>query len=175
MNAMKSKGRRKKGGKLLPFSVVVVGAGALAMYLFDPDRGRSRRAKLQDRVGALFRGGFRRVENQGRYVASRAEGLKQKVAASASGDEAPPNDQALKAKIESEVLTRARYPKGKIAVNVEDGVAVLRGEVDDLQQMNSIEQEVRKITGVIEVSNLLHVPGETPPNKEAALDASKRK
>jgi hypothetical protein len=47
--------------------------------------------------------------------------------------------------------------------------------VDDLQQMNSIEQEVRKITGVIEVSNLLHVPGETPPNKEAALDASKRK
>jgi osmotically-inducible protein OsmY len=82
------------------------------------------------------------------------------------------DDTTLSHKIESEVMSRADVPKGKIAVNVEDGVASLRGEVDSPEQMTSIAQDVLGVPGVIGVENYLHLPGEPPPNKARAMRAS---
>jgi len=100
--------------------------------------------------------------------------VKQKV--THLGSEQPPeSDEALKAKIESEVFAGDKYPKGKIVVNVEQGVAVLRGELEEDDKIAALEQDVRKVTGVVDVTNLVHVPGQPAPNKEAAREASKRR
>lgn len=123
------------------------GAGALAMYFLDPEKGRTRRAQVQDKVTKI------RTKGSGVVGAQRQE--------------APPaNDQTLAAKIESEVLGKAEYPKGSINVNVEYGVVYLRGEVPSQDAKSAIEQDVRKVTGVVDVENLLHLPGEPAPTKE---------
>jgi osmotically-inducible protein OsmY len=99
-------------------------------------------------------------------VSAQAYGVQQKVASARQEETPPANDQTLAAKIESEVLGKAEYPKGSINVNVENGVVYLRGEVTSQDTKSAIEQDVRKVTGVVGVENLLHLPGEPAPTKE---------
>jgi BON domain len=165
-------GREPNGGlggswKLLASAVV----GATAGYFFDPDRGRMRRIKAKDRAATLMGGAIRRVGKRRGHVTSQALGVAKEVHVVNEGAP-PPNDQTVAEKIQSEILGKADYPKGKINVNVEGGVAVLRGELENEDLINALEQDVRKVTGVIDVENLVHLPGQLPPNKEAALRAS---
>lgn len=165
-------GRRKKsrgGSRLLWFG----GLCAAAAYFFDPRLGKTRRAKLRDKLVAVSNRGSRKVDRAGRYIGAEAYGVKEKIAHMGSEDEVPPNDEALVAKVESEVLRGDRYPKGKINLNATDGVVYLRGQLDTERQISELEQEVRKITGVVDVVNLLHLPGEEAPNKRAARRSSK--
>ncbi len=151
------------------------GVGATLMYFFDPAMGRTRRTQFAQRMGSLVRRTGRKAERGGRYVGAQAEGMKERIAAIGNEEAIPPNDQALVAKIESEALSRGQHPAGKINVNAEDGIVYLRGELDDASQISRLEQKVRKVTGVIDVQNLLHLPGETPANKESALKASRQR
>lgn len=148
------------------------GATAAIAYFFDPQMGRTRRAKVRDKVVKFVNRGSDRIERKARYVGATAQGLKQR-ATHAGGQQAPENDQTLAHKIESEVLSRWNVPKGKISVNAEGGIVYLRGQLDDANQISEVEQEARKVTGVVDVVNLLHLPGEPAPNKEDALRASK--
>ncbi|MDQ3985452.1 MAG: BON domain-containing protein [Actinomycetota bacterium] len=166
--------RRKKESHTGRRLLLLGGAGIAAMYFFDPQMGRTRRAKFAEQMGAFFRRGARRAERTGRYMGGQVYGAGQRVAHTGE-DRPPPNDQTLVAKIESEVLSRNDYPKGKIAINAEDGVVHLRGELEDEGQIASLEQDVRKVTGVVDVRNLLHLPGGTAPNKESAVKASRRR
>jgi osmotically-inducible protein OsmY len=149
-------GSRGSGRKLL-----FVGAGsALLMYLFDPNMGRTRRAKLQDQMSSLFRRSAREAGRKAEYARGQVEGLRH----AGSTEEIPPNDAALTAKVESEVLSRWRYPKGQISVNSANGIVELRGVCDTADDIGALEQEVRKVTGVIDVRNYLHLPGTPAPN-----------
>jgi osmotically-inducible protein OsmY len=159
----RSSKRKRSGLVTLPRLVIVAGTAAAVAYLFDPALGRTRRAKLSDQIGAFFRRGVRTAQKKAEYVSSQAAGTAQKVAHGARSEDVPPNDQALTDKVKSEAL--GVVPTGKIAVNSEGGVVVLRGEVDSLEEIGDIEQRVRKVTGVLDVNNLLHLPGQPPPNK----------
>jgi len=143
--------------------------GALGMYYFDPQLGRTRRAKLQDQLGGKARRSAREVARKAEYAKGHIEGLRHAT----QSDSPPPSDEALTAKVESEVLNRWNYPKGQISVNSVDGIVELRGALDDESQISSLEQDVRKVTGVVDVHNYLHVKGSPAPNKEGALQAGK--
>ena len=164
-------GRRKRNEARAGGGAVVIGlvAGAAAMYFLDPQLGRTRRAGLVQRMGGIFRRASRKAEQQTRYYASRAEGIKERVGR--GGETIPEDDRTLEAKIMSEVLGGSVYPKHKIKVTVESGVASLRGEADHPDQIAALDQEVRKVTGVIDVRNLLHMQGQPAPNKADAIDA----
>ena len=155
------------GSKIL----LLVGASVAAAYFLDPSRGKSRRARLQQRVGGVLRRGSDRASSKAQFYAGKARGLKEQATGSGRG-EAPPNDQTLVAKVQSEVLGGSTYPKEKVNVTVEDGIVTLRGEVDSADQAASLEQEVRKVSGVIDVRSFLHLPGEIPPNKAEAMAKS---
>ncbi len=144
--------------------------GALAMYLFDPRMGRTRRTRLQDQLGGIFRRGARETVRKTEYVRGQAEGLRH-----LGSDSPPETDEALTAKVESEVLSRWNYPKGSININTVDGVVELRGTCETSDQIDELEQEVRKVTGVIDVNNYLHLPGTDAPNKQDAIKAGKRR
>jgi osmotically-inducible protein OsmY len=81
------------------------------------------------------------------------------------------DDATLAHKVESEVLRGA--PEG-ITVNAEDGIVVLRGEVDSPERMSELARMVLRVPGVSGVENLLHLPGQPAPNKAKALEASTR-
>jgi osmotically-inducible protein OsmY len=143
------------------------------MYLLDPEMGRTRRARLSDQVAALFRRGAREAARKTEYMSGQVEGLKHAVM-NRNGGDTPATDETLVAKVESEVLSRWQYPKGDIKVNAVDGIIELRGQVESADQKDDLEQQVRKVTGVVDVHNYLHLPGEAPPNKEQAIRASRR-
>jgi osmotically-inducible protein OsmY len=154
-----------------PRVVLLVGACVAAAYLLDPDRGKSRRARLQQRIGGVLRRGSDRAGRKAQFYGGKTEGMKERVTGSGKGS-APANDQTLAAKIQSEVLGGSSYPKEKLNVTVEEGVVTLRGEVDTPDQAASLEQEIRKVSGVLDVRSFLHLPGEVAPNKAEAIDTS---
>lgn len=162
--------RRDKGSqhKLRKFAFLG-GGGALLAYLFDPRMGRTRRAKLQDQVGGIFRRTRREAERKAEYAKGQLEGLRHV----GSSDSPPPSDQALVDKVESEVLSRWNYPKGSINVNAVDGVVELRGTCETPEQINDLERDVRGVTGVVDVRNFLHLPNTPAPNKDEALNATR--
>lgn len=156
------KPERKQTGRKV---ILTGGAVGLATYLFDPRLGRSRRAKLKDQIIGLVRRGTREAERRTKYVRGHAQGLRH-LGRSVSP---PENDPALTAKVESEVLSRWKYPKGQINVNSVAGVVELRGVCESEDQIGDLEQEVRKVTGVVDVHNYLHLRGTPAPNKKDVI------
>ena len=135
--------------------------GALLAYFFDPQNGRRRRHVTLDR----FRSGRRQAGRVGRGVAAEAYGLSQKVQ---HLREEPKDfdDATLADKIRSEVFRNRDVPKGKLNVNVQDGVVQLRGEVPRADLIDELVAQTRKVQGVRDVENLLHVPGTRAPMHE---------
>ena len=117
-----------------------VGLGALIAYFFDPQNGRGRRALALDRI-------------------------KQKVQSRNEAEKPQPDDVTLARKVETEIFRAKDVPKGQINVNAENGVVVLRGEVEKPALIKDLEKRTRKVQGVKEVENLLHVPGSAAPTK----------
>jgi hypothetical protein len=161
-----SEPKRRRGRFLLGGAV-----GALLAYFFDPDRGRSRRAQTEDRLMGLLRRGGRRAERIGRRVGAEAYGLRQKAAHRREEDK-DLDDVTLAHKVESELFTDPAIPKGRINVNVEEGVVVLRGTAAP-EEAESLTNAALRISGVRGVENLLHLPGTPAPNKAAAREASR--
>jgi osmotically-inducible protein OsmY len=141
--------------------------GAAAAYFLDPAQGRRRRKQLADRTGALVRSVTARGRRIGRRAVSDVEGFAQRMEHRTEGYE-PPNDVTLARKVESEVLGNSDVPSGSVLVNVEEGVVVLRGQVDRPEVIVDLERATRSVDGVRDVENLLHLPGEEAPNKADA-------
>jgi osmotically-inducible protein OsmY len=132
------------------------GLGAGLEYFMDPDRGRRRRNMARDRAAALARRASSTAQRKGRYAASTARGLTDRMAYSKKGETAP-DDATLAHRVESEIFRDPDVPKGDINVNVEDHVVVLRGKIDSPEEMSALEKKVREIPGVYDVRNMLHV------------------
>ena len=141
-----------------------VGAGLA--YFFDPQAGRRRRKTTLDRTAGFFRHGGRRAERAGRTVASEAYGLKQKATHRREEAKPEPDDTTLARKVESEIFRDPDLPKGQINVNAESGVVYLRGEVARPELIADLEHAARKVQGVREVENFLHLPGAEPQMKQ---------
>jgi gas vesicle protein len=142
--------------------------GAAAAYLLDPVAGTGRRSRLRDQTGALIRRGEERADDLGRHATNVVQG---KVREMTTAPERSMDDGTVEARIRSEVLGRGDVDASGIVVNVEDGVAVLRGEVSEPDAIAGIVDRTKAVEGVRDVRNLLHVPGAPAPNKEAARAA----
>ena len=44
-------------------------------------------------------------------------------------------------------------------MNAEEGIVILRGQVDSPELIRDLEKKTRKVHGVKDVENLLHLPG----------------
>ena len=139
--------------------------GAALAYLFDPQGGRRRRAVLRDRTAAVVRRSGRRTVGAGRAVAAEAYGVSQKVQ-HLREEPKDYDDATLAQKVQSEIFRDPDVPKGQINVNAEDGVVVLRGEVERPELMEELVARTRKVQGVRDVQNLLHLPGTPAPTNE---------
>lgn len=148
---------------------MLLSGGAALAYFLDPRNGRERRLRLKDQAGAKLRGARRDLEQKGRYVGGKLEGTAHTLT---SSPEPPADDKALADRIKSEILGAERFAGHQVVVDVADGVVALRGEVQRPDLINGLENEVRKVPGVREVENLLHLPGTPAPNKQSSLGIS---
>src|SRR6202521_3947814 len=144
-------------------------AGAVAVYFFDPERGRARRTQFVDWSGARLRRGWRAVNQLGARTGSDAGALPQRMVSLRSGPR-PADDLTLRDRVESEVFRNGDLPKGQINLDVQSGVVTIRGLVDNAFQIASVEKAVLKVPGVVGVENLLHVDGTPAPNTARARE-----
>jgi osmotically-inducible protein OsmY len=142
--------------------------GAAAAWFLDPNDGTRRRNIVRDKTMKYARRGGGKAVQQASYATSTIKGKASAVAPGTSREPAAErlNDPALQAKIESEVFREVDVPKGKVSVNVEDGIAWLRGEVEDRATISRLYQATARVDGVRGVENLLHTPGEPAPTKD---------
>ena len=116
----------------------LIGLGAALTYFFHPSEGERRRAMVAGRLRALI---------------TRAE----------EGPKPQPDDVTLARQVESELFRVPEVPKGQINVNAENGKIYLRGEVGQPELIRDLEDRARKVQGVHDVENLLHLPGAEAP------------
>jgi osmotically-inducible protein OsmY len=139
----------------------LIGLGAALTYFFDPQQGRGRRAMARDRIAAFLR----RRARQGEELAAQADGLVQKAKHLEEEPKPQPDDVTLARKVETEIFRDEEVPKGQINVNAENGKVYLRGEVGQPELIKDLEKRTRKVQGVQDVENLLHLPGTKAPSK----------
>ena len=133
--------------------------GALLAYLMDPDRGRARRALTADQVAATARRTARQLGRLGRRAESTAVGWLARLRLRNSNGQAYPDDVTLARRVETEVFRDPEVPKGRMNVNVENGIVVVRGTLDEEAMIATIERRILRIPGVVGVRNLLHRTG----------------
>jgi hypothetical protein len=160
---MSNEGTARFGtGRILGASA---GLGALVAFFFDPQQGKRRRHHLVSRTGGIFRRTMRRGERMGRAVGAEAYGIKQK-ALHLREEPKEFDDVTLARKVETEIFRGPHVPKGQINVNAEDGIVYLRGEAPTPDMIDDLVKKTRKIQGVRDVRNLLHLPRTEPAMKQ---------
>ena len=120
---------------------------------------------LLNRTLETVRGGLGQATRAGRGAANQGLALGKRLANRNPSPKEGMDDVTLARKVETEIFRPADAPKGKIDVNVVDGVVWLRGEVKNQKQVTAIEAKVRTIPEVKGVENLLHLPKTPAPSR----------
>jgi osmotically-inducible protein OsmY len=142
-------------------------AGATGAFFLDPQSGKRRRHVARDRAMALLRRGAAESKRKARYASGVAKGAAHEATGHGDGASELP-DPDLANKVRSEIFRDADAPKGDVNVNAESGIVYLRGEVKSPEEVNRLAEQARGISGVRDVVNLLHTPGQPAPTKETA-------
>ena len=137
----------------------VAGTIAALTYFFDREAGARRRAMLRDRALALFGRGDGTTEQYGGAISAEAYGSLEGVQHLSEEDKGPLDDVTLARKVESEIFRGQDVRKGSVNVNVENGVVVLRGQVESEEDVERLERRARRVVGVYDVDNLLQTAG----------------
>jgi hypothetical protein len=143
-------------------AVVATGVGVVSAFLLDPTMGPARRGRLRERVaGQVQRIGRRtgRVpispDVDGTGIGGRPDGEMYDASSDAVG---------LAQRVETELFRDPDIDKARISITVDARTVFLRGTADTPTSIAMVERRVRRIPGVGEVVNLLHLPGTPVPN-----------
>ena len=102
--------------------------GAAAAHFLDPDSGRKRRNQARSQAGSKAAGAASAVQTQAHHAAGTLKGAAHAV--TPHRHEAM-DDATIADRVRSEIFRPADAPKGSVSVDVQAGVAYLRGEVAD--------------------------------------------
>ncbi|HEY8516542.1 MAG TPA: SRPBCC family protein [Candidatus Binatia bacterium] len=146
--------------------------GAAAMYFFDAQHGRRRRARVRDGLHHSERKLVRVIDAARKDARNRAQGMvaRARMVANASDSEAV-SDATLAERVRSHLPYAAAHP-GAIEVKVEDGVVVLRGPVLR-DEVEGLLETVARVRGVRAVRNELEM--HVAPDGISALQGEARR
>jgi BON domain len=153
-----------KAGRRSFVAGALVGVGL--EFLFDPRVGHRRRTYLRDRVVGTTRRRVRRSRRFAHMLGAYGRGKRARLFHRSPANRSQPDDVTLAHKVETELFRPADVPKGQININVQRGIVQLRGEVPQLEMIADLAEKARHIAGVLEVENLLHLPGTPAPMHE---------
>lgn len=130
--------------------VLLVVATALSVwalaYLFDPDRGRSRRSRISDQMGAAARDAARAAESKFEYQKGVAEGIAHEVSSTFRADDSNYDDATIEQKVRSEALGPLGLANS-VEVDITDETITIHGSVPSEDERDRLLDEVSKIAG----------------------------
>ncbi|MBS1189743.1 MAG: hypothetical protein H6R10_1535 [Rhodocyclaceae bacterium] len=135
--------------------------GAGAMYYFDPEQGRRRRALAGDRVDSLSHDARDYLDGRRKHAADRVRGLFARVRGRLSA--LPPGDQQLHGHVRSRLGRVVSHPHA-IETEVQEGRVLLKGHILE-SEYNDLMVELWSLRGVkaIDSQLALHAePGDVP-------------
>jgi hypothetical protein len=131
------------------------GIGALLMYFLDPDRGRRRRAMLQDQATKASRKISDAADATARDVRNRSAGLLWEAKSWFTQRPVDENDQAVLNRVRSNLGMFVRHPRS-IDVSVTRGRVTLTGPILE-DEVDQVLGAVPRIPGVQDVENRLKI------------------
>jgi hypothetical protein len=137
----------------------LIGAGAA--YLFDPRQGRRRRNVLRDRSAAIARRTARLGTKKARFAGGHARGVLARGRRLANGRQVLSDDAKIVQRIRSDALRNVGVTTKDVEVEVEDGVATLRGTVGSRTLADDLVAQVSKVPGVRDVAAMIRVSNGT--------------
>jgi len=129
------------------------GIGAGLMYLFDPSRGKRRRALLANKITHAGKVASNTTVRTGRDIRNRVQGLVAEVQSLLQTTEV--SDQVLQARVRSKLGRVVSHP-GAIDVKAENGDVVLSGPILAAEEHPLIDA-VFHVGGVKNIENLLEL------------------
>jgi osmotically-inducible protein OsmY len=135
--------------------VTAMVAGAAAMYYFDPQLGRRRRALLRDKMASRQRNIERYAWKSARRASDRVRGVAAEARASAVKPSEPIPDSQLAARVRSEMGRCVSRP-GVVDVSVSNGHVRLGGQIPAHERRELIAT-VKAINGVNGVDDQMRV------------------
>jgi len=136
----------------IAFGVVI---GSFLVYLFDPDRGRSRRARLSDQAAARARDLTESMRKTVEYRKGVARGVVHDVSKKLRPEEHY-DDQTLMQKVKSEALGYWKEP-GEIEIDITDGTVRVTGSVSDSSSRDRLIGLIGDVDGVEIIDDRLTV------------------
>lgn len=148
--------RSRQGGNPWLMGAAFLTAGAGMMYLLDPTRGRTRRARLAGQAAGAYHDARDYADKIQRDLRNRASGMVEqaKTKLSRSHDEEV-SDQKLEARIRSS-LGHETSRSSDIQVRCEGGHVTLEGGVSP-RERNRVLSRARNVPGVRDVDDRLQV------------------
>jgi uncharacterized membrane protein len=141
--------------------IVSAGIGAMAMYMFDPERGRRRRALVRDKAVSALNDMGDLAGKAGRDLRNRSQGLWAELKASLASGQV--SDQVLAERVRARIGGVTSHPRS-IWVSARNGHVVLTGPIL-AHEVEPLLKQVRAVRGVTSVENNLEVynePGRVP-------------
>lgn len=136
-----------------------LGVGAALMYLFDPERGKRRRALLRDKVSHVTHSTREKVDVKSRDAANRLHGLLARTRSFLTKERVP--DTVVAERVRSRIGHVVSHP-GSIDVVVNDGRVTLAGPALT-RELDPLLGEVEHVRGVTGIENRLELH-EEPAN-----------
>lgn len=149
--------------------ISAAGIGAGLMYLFDPDRGKRRRARLRDKAKHMNRVAIQGVTKTERDLRNRLHGIAAEFGSLVHSEQV--SDDVLEARIRSKLGRVVSHPHA-IKVKLVNGRATLSGPILSHEVVPLLEV-VNGIAGVNSIENSLDLhenAGDVP-----ALQGGKRR
>jgi hypothetical protein len=139
------------------------GLGAGLRYYLDPDRGRSRRARVRDRITHLLTELDDAIEVTAHDLTNRTHGLIAKTRSVFAHDQDPIPDGVVVARVRSKLGRVVSHPRA-IRVTARGGHVILEGAVL-AREVDRLRAAVASVRGVASVEDRFQVyrrPGDHP-------------
>lgn len=130
-----------------------LGIGAGLMYVFDPDKGKRRRAEVRNKIRHAANKTNDAIGKTSRDLTNRLSGVVAEAGSMFSTDKA--SDEVIVARVRSKLGRLVSHPSS-IEVAATDGRVVLSGPVL-ADEINRLVESVSSIKGVVDVENRLEV------------------
>lgn len=137
--------------------LVGAAAGAGAAYLTDPDRGRSRRARMSDQLAARARDVGGDLATQAKITADRVRGTAAEAVRGALPEDVPDDPKLLEQRIRSQVFGH-RDDVAEVVLRIDGpGQVAVKGTVPSPVNERELLAAIAEVEGVVDVRSELSV------------------
>ena len=134
-------------------------AGAALTYLFDPERGSERRARLLASAGSALARARHELGRRAQPLQTGADiAAPELPEATATGTD---DDLTVLSRVESVLHAIPGFPRSTVEVEVVEGGLTLRGDVESAQLAREIVETAGHVRSVGSVTDLLRVRTES--------------